>query len=255
MKSRRHFLNPILAGLPLLALVIGAPSFAEEQELHWNYGGSHNPTHWGDISEEFYLCAEGQAQSPIDLVNAIDSTPATLDFNYQPVPLVMMNNGHTIEAIYGEGSGIRFDGETYRLLQFHFHTPSEHTIEGKAAAMELHLVHENAQHELAVVGVMIESGDLNPAIETLWGHIPETGVTEDIPGVEVDASQFLPQQHDYMTYQGSLTTPPCSEGVQWIVLDEPIYASEEQIEAFQALYPVNARPIQATHERQVEDHR
>lgn len=254
MESKRPLLKSVLAILPLLGLAVSVPTLAEEHGVEWGYGGTHNPTHWGELSRDFYLCEDGRDQSPINLVNVVESTPAALEFNYQAVPLVMMNNGHTIEAVYGQGSSIRLDGESYQLLQFHFHTPSEHTIAGKAAPIELHLVHGNAQNQLAVVSVMIEPGETHPVLQNLWAHIPSQGVTEEIAGATVNAASLLPPNHGYLTYRGSLTTPPCSEGVQWIVLDDPIQASEAQIQAFERLYPVNARPIQSTNGRQVEHH-
>ena len=200
------------------------------------------------------MCEAGRDQSPIDIDDAVVGPPSTLKFNYSSVPLVVVNNGHTIQVNYAGGSTVSIDGDIYDLLQFHFHTPSEHTAEGTASAMEVHLVHGNDAGELAVVGIMMEQGDAHPAIDTVWSHIPaETGMNE-VESATINAADLLPDSITYFSYAGSLTTPPCSEGVRWNVMQEPIQVSTEQIAAFEALYQVNARPLQPTNGRLIQLH-
>ena len=220
----------------------------------WSYGGENNPTRWGSLSGDFALCSQGGFQSPIN-INAVSySSPAQIEFNYSPTPLIVKNNGHSIEVKYRGRNTVRISGERYRLRQLHFHTPSEHQIEGEASAMEMHLVHRNAAKELAVVSVLIEEGAFNPTIDRIWSHIPAKGRRKKVPDLTINAADLLPYGQSYYSYRGSLTTPPCSEGVSWIVMTEPIEVSKEQIDAFEKLYPVNARPIQATNRRRVELH-
>jgi carbonic anhydrase len=243
--------TPILGSL----VVASTPSLAGEESPHWTYGGVNNPTHWGELSEDFTACEVGRNQSPIDIEKSVDSSPAAISFNYNPVPLEIANNGHTVQVNYQPGSTVTIDGETYELLQFHFHTPSEHQIGGEAAPMELHLVHRNDANQLAVAGVMLENGATNPVINTIWQNIPEQQKVNAVEGMTINAANLLPNNKSYFSYEGSLTTPPCSESVMWHILTEPIQVSEAQIAAFERLYPVNARPIQATNGRIIELHR
>jgi carbonic anhydrase len=208
----------------------------------------------GRLGHDFASCEVGSVQSPIDIDQVTASTPSTLSFNYAAVPLVVANNGHTIQVNYPEGSTVSIDGDDYELLQFHFHTPSEHRMKGRAAAMELHLVHRNAAGELAVVGVMLEPGKAHPAIDAVWKNIPEEGSITQVERISVNAGDLLPESTAYFSYVGSLTTPPCSEGVRWNILQEPVQVSEAQIAAFENLYQVNARPIQPTNGRIIQLH-
>lgn len=242
----------------ILGAFVASPiqSLADDETPEWEYGGAANPTHWGELSNEFYQCEVGRDQSPINLSNAVDSSPASLSFNYQATPLDVVNNGHTVQVNYQPGSTVTIDGETYQLVQFHFHTPSEHQMAGEAAPMELHLVHKNDAGELAVIGVMLAAtGTDNPEVSKIWQQIPEEGGENMVEGQTVNALNLLPQNKTYFSYSGSLTTPPCSEGVSWTVLAEPVQVSERQVETFANLYPVNARPVQSVNGRQIELHR
>lgn len=229
---------------------------SEENPPHWSYGGSTNPTQWGHLGDNFAACEIGRDQSPINIDDALVGAPAALEFNYSLVPLAVVNNGHSIQVNYPEGSRVIINGEAYELLQFHFHTPSEHTNSGEAYAMELHLVHRsNSSGELAVVGIMMEQGTAHPVIDTIWEHIPAIGETNAVDGIAINAADLLPRGITYFSYEGSLTTPPCSEGVHWNILTDPIQVSEAQIEKFASLYQVNARPIQPTNGRTIELHK
>lgn len=220
----------------------------------WSYGGKGNPTQWGHLGHDFALCDIGQDQSPIDIDTPIVGRPSTLEFNYSSVPLDVVNTGRTIQVNYPKGSTVRIDGDEYDLLQFHFHTPSEHTNGGIASAMEMHLVHRNNAGELAVVGILMNQGDTHPAIKKVWEHIHEEEGTRKVEPLIINAADFLPESKAYFSYPGSLTTPPCSEEVRWNVMQDPIEVSTEQLEAFEALYPINARPSQPAHGRIIELH-
>lgn len=245
----------------LLAFFIGtllsltSSALASEITPHWGYGGSENPTQWGALSKNFQLCEIGKSQSPINIKNAVVRDPANLSFDYQPSPLVVVNNGHTIQVNYAQGSSVTINGEKFSLLQFHFHTPSEHTVNNKSAALELHLVHRNEAGKLAVIGILLNEGKANALIEEVWKNIPATGKTNTVSDRIINAANLLPKSKSYYSYSGSLTTPPCSEDVKWNVLVEPITVSEEQIEAFEKIYQVDARPIQPTNSRIIQLHR
>ncbi|MBD2176102.1 carbonic anhydrase family protein [Pseudanabaena sp. FACHB-1998] len=239
------------------ALWIGATSIVlAEDSTHWGYGGSENPTQWSSLSKNFALCELGKSQSPINITNSyvISGNQDQIEFNYLPSSLEIINNGHTIQVNYDKGSSVTINGEKYELVQFHFHTPSEHNINSKAYAMELHLVHRNASGTLAVVGVMIQNGRANPLIAEIWGNIPAIKTTKLVSDRQINVSELLPMSRAYYSYDGSLTTPPCSEGVKWNVFAEPITISEEQIQEFQKLYQVDARPIQSSNSRLIKLH-
>jgi len=224
------------------------------EKLHWSYGGSGNPTRWGTMAEEYALCDAGNSQSPVDIASKTqpqeESQP--IQFNYQPIALTVKNNGHTIQVDYPPGSFIKIDGNIYKLLQFHFHTPSEHTIDGIASAMEMHLVHQSSQGKLAVVGVLIEAGSENYFLKEILENLPETEEEAEVEGVKINVETLLPNNRSYYSYSGSLTTPPCSEGVSWNVMKTPITASAEQIEQFMEIYQMNARPVQPLNRRKVQ---
>lgn len=241
------FMIEAFAAFPISAL-------AEEDMPHWSYGGADNPTQWGLLGHDFALCEFGRDQSPINVDDAISSSPADIEFNYSETPLVVVNTGHTVQVNYEKGSTVNINGEEYELLQFHFHTPSEHTLSERATAMELHFVHSNEAEQLAVVGVMMEEGATNPVIDSIWDHIPTEEGVNTVEEMMINAADLLPDGIAYFSYAGSLTTPPCSESVSWNVLAEPIQVSEDQIAAFERLYQVNARPIQPTNGRTIEFH-
>ena len=194
----------------------------------------------------------GTSQSPINILGAVNASSTMVGFHYQETPLSILNNGHTIQVNYEPGSTITLGHDEYELLQFHFHTPSEHQVEGHAFPMEGHLVHKNHDGELAVVGVFIEEGHSNPFFESLIGHLPAHGGDENtVSSVHLNAKDLLPDNQTVYTYSGSLTTPPCSEGVNWNVMATPIQASHEEIQAFSEIMGANARPLQAVNARAI----
>lgn len=216
---------------------------------HWSYSDETGPDHWSELESDYELCSTGTTQSPIN----IDHTKITPSGKVKPITLhynttetSVINNGHTIQVNpLEQNNTIELEGTTYTLQQFHFHHPSEHQIDGKNAAMELHLVHTAVDGSYAVVAVLIEPGKMNPAFEQIWNQMPttpsETAVTLDQP---VQLRDLLPKDLHSVHYTGSLTTPPCTEHVNWNVLETPIELSREQIERFAAIFPDNHRPVQ-----------
>ncbi len=218
---------------------------------HWGYGGGLGPDHWGSLDPGFAVCSNGREQSPIDLTGAEREALSEIGFEYAPSQISIGNNGHSIQVDYQAGSGIVLDGTRYGLVQFHFHHRSEHTVDGADFPLELHLVHADNDGALAVVGVFLEEGAANEALAPVWRHLPaKAGPTALVAGT-VDAAALLPERRTTWRYAGSLTTPPCSEGVSWLVLTEPVTASREQIEAFSAVFPVNNRPVQPLNGRRL----
>ena len=221
---------------------------------HWNYSDSTGPTHWHCLSEEYALCDSGKRQSPIDITESIKADLPALVFNYRPIPLIIENNGHTIQITTPEAGELKIGDEAYQLQQFHFHTPSEEAIHGKRTDMVIHLVHQNAQGELAVVAVLLEKGHLaNSFIETLWNVMPNApGKPQHHDEVSIDINQLLSMDNqNYYTFAGSLTTPPCTEGVKWFILKQTVPFSEGQLAQFKAVCGENARPLQPLNDRQV----
>ncbi len=211
----------------------------------WGYEGEHGPEHWGGLEEDYAACSAGRQQSPIDLTGAVPADLADLSVSYKAMPLKVLNNGHTVQCNATAGGHVTLDGTKYELLQFHFHHPSEHAIDGRRFDMEAHFVHKSEAGVLSVLGVMIAPGAANKALAPVFEHMPTKPAEEsEVSGVEVDAAAILPSDRSMFRYFGSLTTPPCSEGVNWIVLKTPIEASPEQIGKFAKAFPGNARPLQ-----------
>lgn len=251
---------PGRCGSVLLCLVCFLPlseAFGQENHndpgLSWTYSGEHGPEHWGDLSSEFSACAIGKAQSPIDIRNPRSAQLPPIKFSYRASPLKIINNGHTIQVNYAPGSTISVGSETYELKQFHFHHPSEEKINGQSYPMGVHLVHQNKAGKLAVVALLIEEGEANQLISTLWDNLPpEEGKELDLHRVKVDVTHLLPASRKYYIFSGSLTTPTCSEGVTWYVLQMPTPTSSAQISKFAAIYPLNSRPVQPLNDRIVQ---
>jgi len=240
-----------------IALASGFTSTASAEDgahPHWSYSGHTGPSHWGALEKEYTACASGHAQAPIDIHSSAakkTDLPA-IQFTYKPSPLAIVDNGHTVQVNYAPGSFIHVGDKQYELVQFHFHKPSEERINGKPYDMVAHLVHKNADGRLAVVAVLLKAGGTNPFIRTLWDNLPKTKETEVVRNdLSIDAADLLPKHRGYFTFAGSLTTPPCSEGVTWFVLREPSPISAQQVAQFGKRYPMNARPVQSLHGRTV----
>ena len=227
---------------------------ASGEPPHWAYDGEEGPSHWGDLDPAFATCSLGHLQSPID-IPAASIKPEHLDpirFDYSEAPLRVSDNGHTEMIAYPPGSTIRVGSAEYALQQIHFHRPSEEMVDGQPFAMVAHFVHQKKGGGLAVVAVLFQEGADNPALARIFDHLPAApGKEEALAGVAVDASALLPPSKSYFTFEGSLTTPPCSEGVTWFVLRTPVTASVGQISAFARHYPHNVRPVQPVGGRQI----
>lgn len=220
----------------------------EEGSVYWGYEGDIGPRFWGRLSPG----CNGRSQSPIDISRTSIEELPRITFDYRPTPLVMINNGHSVEVTYGEGSSISVGGQRFDLLQFHFHTPSEHTTRGRQYAMEMHLVHRSSAGVTAVVGVLMELGPRNRALDAMWRKLPKVACLERIlKDITINAADLLPANRGYYRYDGSLTTPPCTEGVNWLLLKTPIQISVQQLQAFRQLYVKNSRPVQPLNGREV----
>ncbi len=251
-----RFTNLLLIMIVVLAFSV---TYAAATDSNWSYCAppsptcTNGPTQWGGT------CQSGKSQSPIDIMQPKPTKLPKIEFSYHKTSVHVVNNGHTIEASYGEGSAsntITLDGVVYTLVNFHFHVPSEHSLKNKSYPMELHLVHKSKEGQLAVVGVLLTEGTENPLFGEVLKNAPAQGGSS--PAIEVNADQLLPGDHNfddipYYTYSGSLTTPPCSEGVTWLVLTRTKSVSEKQVKAFQGFYPANARPVQNLNGRTVKE--
>lgn len=242
--------------ISVLALFLGMLLWQHDasQGQHWSYSGAGGPEHWADLSPENSACKLGHEQSPIDIQGAQKAPAEPIDFQYAPSPLKIVNNGHSIQVNYAPGSKISVGGRDYQVVQFHFHHPSEEEIRGRRYDMVMHIVHKDSEGHLAVVAVLMKIGRENPALQNAWTHLPATpGSEQAIGGASVNLADLLPVTKSYYTFAGSLTTPPCSEGVRWFVLQTPVEISSAQLAAFARLYPNNARPIQPTNGRKIEE--
>jgi len=231
--------------LPLF-LAFGIISCSEHSEsLHWSYSGQTGPEYWSSLSSEFQLCDEGTKQSPINLSGFTDEDLDPLFIEYKDGGFSAVNNGHTIQINYEAGSVLKVEDRSFELKQFHFHSPSENTIEGKSFPMEMHLVHSDESGALAVLALLFEVSDENSVIESIWSKMPQSINEPIMLDVRVNAMDLLPENKAYYRFDGSLTTPPCSEGVTWLVFKEPTSVSSDQVELFlNEIGHPNARPIQ-----------
>ncbi len=229
----------------------------EEVVVHqgpaWSYQGKTGPQHWGDLSPDWAAAKEGKEQSPVDISQPRSSSVLyPLNFAYRAASLNLANNGHTIQQNFPPGNSVEIMGKTYDLAQFHFHSRSEHRVNGRQFDLEMHLVHKAADGQLLVVGILFEKGAANPFLAKFFGNLPQKAhETLESSGVTLNPAEALPKDRRYYYYQGSLTTPPCTEDVQWYILRQPMSISPEQLAAFRALYANNYRPVQPLNQRTV----
>ncbi len=235
---------------------VAADQGAHGGAVHWTYEGETGPQAWGKLKPEFNICAIGKRQSPINIEESstLQGPAEPLQFNYQASSGSVINNGHTIQIdLYGNNT-LAVRGSVYKLVQFHFHTPSEEQVNYRNSAMVAHLVHKNAQDQLAVVAVLLEPGLANAVIEKVWTYMPlDIGDQVRLPAEILDMNDLLPKDQRYYQFIGSLTTPPCTEGVLWMVFKQTVQISHEQLKLFQQLYPRNARPVQPMNGRPVRN--
>ena len=226
------------------------------QPAHWGYAGDVGPEHWAELAPENKLCAVGTRQSPIDIRDGLPVDQEDIAFDYKPSSFSVLDNGHTIQVNVGPGNGLTVMGRRYELVQFHFHRPSEERVNGRQFDMVAHLVHRDEHGRLAVVAVLLERGrddKAHPIIQTVWANLPLEKGEALAAQVQIDLGQLLPAERGYYTYMGSLTTPPCSEGVLWMVMRQPVALSGQQLDIFAKLYPMNARPLQAGSGRVIKE--
>ena len=251
--SLRLLLVPTLALAVVLATGCGSDSDkAEPNEpvaAEWTYSGESGPGHWGDLDDEYELCEEGQQQSPINLTDARRAPFPRITTDYVPEHLEVEDNGHAVEVLVKDPrSSITIDGNEYRLEQFHVHMPSEEAIDGRHFAASIHLVHISEQNQIAVIAVLARPGAANPAFDF---DVPSEVEATNEPEDTIDPDALLPESKLAYRYQGSLTTPPCSEGVVWTVFKQPITLSPAQLDQISEAHDGNNRPIQPRNQRQI----
>jgi carbonic anhydrase len=258
--------------LLILASLLMLPGFAPAQDTDysryvspwktpWDYQGPQGAEHWSELDPDYAACNKGTQQSPIDIRNARkgDDLPA-IRFEYISSPLkYVINNAHTIRVDYhdapGTGNFLIVGDKRYQLTQFHFHRPSEERINGKQYEMVLHLMHTAADQEVAGVAILLKRGHENATIQQIWDHMPPIEAQEEVVGAELNPAGMLPHDTGYFLYTGSVTAPPCTEGVKWFVLKTPVEISAAQIQQFAKLYPKNVRPLQPLNGRVVQESR
>ena len=221
---------------------------------HWSYEGEGSPEHWAEVSPENQTCKVGMNQSPIDIKNTLKAHINPLKSSYVDSPINIINNGHTIQAGFAASvkDVVTIDGVPFQLQQLHFHAPSENTLNGKHFAMEMHLVHKNAEGEIAVVAVMFETGTANSELTKLWQTMPAKADEKAELKQKIDVNKLLPEDLSHYRFSGSLTTPPCSEGVRWLVMKHPVTLSVQQLKQFTtAMHHGNNRPTQPLHGREI----
>lgn len=218
-------------------------SHAAGEHIEWGYTGPAGPDHWSELSSNYSICNTGQQESPIDLTGAIPADLGSLGIHWSPMPIHATNNGHTVQYDAPAGSSFSMMGGTYSLAQFHIHHPSEHLLNGERFPLEIHFVHKMPDGRIGVIGVLVAEGAPNPTLQRLLDAIPASAGKTAV-GPNFDPRALLPKNHSFVRYEGSLTTPPCSESVDWVVLRTPITASPAQVQQFAKLFPFNARPLQ-----------
>jgi carbonic anhydrase len=259
MKNKFYFISLLV----VLSLSLGACAPKTEATVapvpasapHWTYEGEEGPDHWGTLDQSYALCGTGKSQSPIDVTTPKEQDLANISFHYQPSEVNISNNGHTVQVNYDAGSYMDLHGVRYDVVQFHYHTPSEHALNGNLFPAELHIVHKSADGTLAVIGILFEEGAQNEAFQPFVDNLPAEKSDVKDAGIKINAAELLPTVQTTYRYSGSLTTPPCSEGVHWNLMTTPVEISSEQLSALETLFEEgNNRPVQPLNDRPlVED--
>jgi carbonic anhydrase len=235
------------------AAAAAAIAAAPKHGTVWSYEGELGPANWSKINVDWAKCGTGNRQSPIDLRDGIKVNLEQISFDYHPSSFSEVNNGHTIQVTVGGGNFITVGNTVYELQQFHFHRPSEEKINGKGTEMVIHLVHKSAEGKIAIIAVLLERGQPHRLMQTIWDNLPLEKFDTVSPSIVLDPTDALPERREYFTYMGSLTEPPCTEGVLWMVFKQPMQASPAQMALFSRLYPLNARPVQSTAGRLIKE--
>jgi carbonic anhydrase len=219
----------------------------------WSYEGETGPANWGKINPAWAKCGTGNRQSPIDIRDGMKVDLEQITFDYHPSSFNVTDNGHTVQVMVGSGNFLTVGNRTYELIQFHFHRPSEERINGKGYEMVVHLVHKDGEGRIAMLALLLERGKPQPVIQTVWNNLPLEKLDTAAPVEPLDPLDLIPARRDYFTFMGSMTTPPCNEGVLWLVMKEPVQASPAQMALFSRLYPLNARPTQPSAGRIIKE--
>jgi len=235
------------------AAAAAAIAAAPKHGTVWSYEGELGPANWSKINVDWAKCGTGNRQSPIDLRDGIKVNLEQISFDYHPSSFSEVNNGHTIQVTVGGGNFITVGNTVYELQEFHFHRPSEEKINGKGTEMVIHLVHKSAEGKIAIIAVLLERGQPHRLMQTIWDNLPLEKFDTVSPSIVIDPTDALPERREYFTYMGSLTEPPCTEGVLWMVFKQPMQASPAQMALFSRLYPLNARPVQSTAGRLIKE--
>jgi len=257
MSSKRQVGAVFVLGATMIGMATRAHVQEPKHPEHeWDYGKAHGPAHWGELKPEFATCQSGHHQSPIDIEKTEKADLPPIQFQYGASPLSIIDNGHTIQVNYEPGSSIRMGERDFALKQFHFHRPSEEKVHGRRHEMSLHLVHADTAGNLAVVAVLLDAGAESPVIRQLWNNLPKKeGGAERHHDIRINAADLLPADWGYYTFDGSLTTPPCTENVTWFLMKEPVTISTREIAQFSKRYPDDARPTQPLYDRLVKETR
>lgn len=234
----------LISTVTAITLLSGV-TWADETASHWGYTGHNSPAEWGNISEKYRECGAGLNQSPINITHSLHADLPPLTPSYESNSTDIVDNGHTIQINMAPGSTFSIDDKTFELKQFHFHAPSENHIEGKSFPLEGHFVNVDKEGNIAVIGIMFEEGEPNKVLEKVWKNMPSKEGESKTLQLSKIANALLPEDKHYYRFNGSLTTPPCTEGVRWFVLKTPVTISKEQVAKFHAtMHQDNNRPIQ-----------
>ena len=245
-----RYISVFLLGLGLLAPQI---SMAQQAGADWSYEGKTGPFNWGHLDPAYAACSHGKEQSPIDIRGAhLDRNLPPIEVHYLSGAMTLTNTGHTVQVVPPAGSYILVSGKRYDLVQFHFHHPGEESVKGNLPDMDVHFVHKSADGKIVVIAVRLNEGNANALLAALWEHLPKTVGATDKLSEPMSPAGLLPTDRGYWTYEGSLTAPPCTEGVRWIIMEQQVELSRDQLRAFGALYKLNSRMLQSTHGRKVE---
>lgn len=237
----------------LIGMCASTAAVAQQTGADWTYEGIKGPLHWGKLDPAYKACSQGKEQSPIDIRGAhLNKSLPPIEFHYISGSMTLTNTGHTVQVTAPAGSYIVVGGTRYDLVQFHFHHPGEEAVKGKLPDMTLHLVHKSADGKIVVVAVRLNEGNPNAVLAALWQHLPKTTGATDKLTDDMSPAGLLPTDRGYWTYEGSLTAPPCTEGVRWFIFEQQVEISRAQLKAFAALYKVNSRIIQDIHGRKIE---
>ncbi len=223
----------------------------ESVSAPWGYKGANGPNNWGRLSEAYLDCSKGKNQSPININWAVKLDLDQVEFHYNPTSVFLINNGHTIQLNHSSGSYIVIAGSRFDLLQLHFHARSEHQVNGRHYPMEMHLVHQDRDKRLAVIAVFFRSGRQHKSLQKLWKKLPRKKGASVSGNAVINVTTLLPNKRSYYHYMGSLTTPPCHEGVRWLVLKNPVQVSKRQLNTFKKLFSANNRPVMPLNGRNI----